>query len=714
MSKIIKRNGKKEDFDITKIIKVLQKADSNTPVEEIKNIALFVADMSLETTEDVRRAIEEELIKRGKITMARNYIVECYKNEQYRERQKLDSNILNLINRTNKELMNENANKNPTIISTQRDLIAGEVNKDICTRYIFPKDVMEAHNKGAIHIHDLDYSAQHMTNCCLVNLEDMLQNGTCISGVRIDKPKSLRTAATVASQISASLASSQYGGQSMSLSHLAPFVDISRQKYRDEVREENKLSKIEMTDDQVNIIAEQRVKKEIKDSIQTLNYQWSTLQSTNGQSPFITLFLYLGEIENPLVKKDLALLIEEIFKQRIKGFKNRQGYWIAPTFPKLIYVLEEDNISENAPYYYLTKLAAECITKRMVPDLISEKIMKKMKVDENGDGHCYPAMGCRSFLTPYLDPKTKKPKYYGRFNLGVVSLNLAYIAYESKGNIDKFWELLEHYSKLAFKAQMARVNNLKVAVSDVAPILWQDGALARLSSGEPINKLFYDNYATISLGYMGVYETVKYLTGLSHTDERSQTFALDILKRLEDYCDEWYRSTRLRFSLYGTPGESLTGKFSKAIQRDFDPDFKSWVTNSFHVDVEEEINAFDKLSIESKFQEHSQGGVISYVEVPNLQKNPEVIITLMKFMYNNIMYAEINTKLDICGMCGYEGEINLVEGENGEYYWQCPNCLNTDSNTMTIIRRVCGYLGYASNGINHGRLADIAHRALHI
>lgn len=710
---ITKRSGKKEELDISKIIRVLQKADPDANVEEIKSIANEVTNPCPETTEELRKKIESLLIEKGKITMARNYIVECYKNEQYRERKKLDEGILGLISRTNKDVMNENANKNPIIISTQRDLIAGEVNKDIARRYVFPKEVVEAHDRGVVYVHDMDYSSQQMTNCCLVNLEDMLQNGTIISGVKIDKPRSLRTAATVASQISAGIASSQYGGQTMSLSHLAPFVDISRQKYRNEIREENELSKVEMSDAQVNIIAEKRVKREIKDSIQTLNYQWSTLQSTNGQSPFISLFLYLGEVDDPITKNDLALLIEEVFKQRIKGFKNKQGYWIAPTFPKLLYVLEEDNISEGSRYYYLTELAAECITKRMVPDLISEKVMLALKVDDNGDGHCYPPMGCRSFLTPYLD-KDNRPKYYGRFNIGVVSLNLPYIAYESKGNIDEFWVNLDKYANLAFKAQMSRVNNLKNTISDVAPMMWQDGAIARLSHGEPIDKLFYDNYATISLGYMGIYETVRYLTGLSHTDERAQEFALDILKKLEAYCDEWYDRTRLRFSLYGTPAESLTDKFSKAIRRDFDPGFKSWVTNSFHVDIEEEIDAFSKLKLESLFQSHSPGGVISYVEVPNLQKNPEAIIALMKFMYDNVMYSEINTKVDVCGACGYQGEIELQTDDEGNYFWECPNCLNRDTSSMSIVRRVCGYLGDMSNGVNYGRLSDIAHRALHL
>lgn len=499
----------------------------------------------------------------------------------------------------------------------------------------------------------------------------------------------------------------------MSLSHLAPFVDISRKKYIKEIKNENEDAKVDMTDEQVRSIAEKRVRKEIKDSVQTLNYQWSTLQSTNGQSPFLSVFLYLSEVEDPSTKHDLALLIEEFFKQRIQGFKNRQGYWIAPTFPKLLYVLEEDNISEDSEYFYLTKLAAECITKRMVPDLISEKIMKELKVDENGEGHCYPCMGCRSFLTPYLD-EGGNPKYYGRYNLGVVSLNLPYIAYESRGNIEDFWSNLDKYAKIAFQAHMSRVGNLKKATSDVAPILWQDGAFARLAPGEPISKTFYDNYATISLGYMGIYEAVRYLTGLSHTDERSREFALSILEKLESYCDDWYRQTRIRFSLYGSPGESLTNKFSKAIQRDFDPGFKAWVTNSFHVDVEEEIDAFTKLELESHFQEHSQGGSISYVEIPNLQKNTEAIVALMKYIYDTIMYAEINTKVDVCGACGYEGEIELLQDDDGKYYWQCPNCLNRDMGTMSIVRRVCGYLGDMSNGVNYGRLSDIAHRALHL
>lgn len=1109
MALVKKRNGKLEELDITKIIKVLQEADKvntdKTSPENIKEVALEVIAKDPRDTVEIRELVERELLEKGYVDLARSYIIGCYKEAAKRNKEGLDKNVLDLISQTNKDLMTENGNKNPTVISTQRDLIAGEVSKDIAKRYVFSTEVIEAHERGVIHVHDMDYSAQPMTNCCLINLEDMLQNGTMINRVKIDPPKSLRTAMTLTSQISAQVSSNQYGGQTITLSHLAPFVDISRKKLQKKVREE--LASIDASEELIEEVAEKRLLEEIKDSVQTLNYQLQTISGTNGQSPFVSIAMYLGEVEDEATKADLALLIEEVLKQRIQGFKNIDGHWVAPTFPKLLYILEEDNIREDSKYWYLTELASECISKRMVPDLISEKIMKGLKVDEHGEGHCFPTMGCldynefievshnengreskarkigdffehtkkgpdssrfdwsrnqrraeniedaedrkkflekgyliysgphfnqwaknfreeygrkptkedfkeitgvvwdrqsvmkargadlrlvsrwdsylelkvcdilnnsgyhqkfhegecdtekdyirnkvftcnddsrkqldiyfpllnkgfeindlrthsknsdkepyytekglrahvdnyggfkkgpshskkkiesigelgvevieiwedevrdgsfvniiekelgvilnterkvriqsietpstevidleakdlfrfvkdidgeftrikkvirnknisnwvrihfgeknilvttdhpfviedgqiiagelsvgdylldedwkpiyitelepvdrvtysydietesetfvfsgisshncRSILSTWIDPETNQAKFYGRFNLGVVSLNLPYIAYESEGNFEKFWELLDKYASLVFKAHMNRVNNLKGATSDVAPILWQHGAISRLSPGEPIEKLFYGGYSTISLGYMGLYEAVRYLTGLSHTDPHAKNFAIKIMKKLEEYANDWKNKTGLGFSVYGTPAESLTGKFSKSIQRDFDPGFKDWITNSFHVDVEEKINAFDKLAIESQFQAHSPGGSISYIETSNLTNNLEAIQTVMKYAYDTIMYCELNTKLDTCGICGSQAEMELKE-ENGDYYWECPNCgssSNNDPNFLkksSIVRRVCGYLSDAGVGLNHGRLADIKHRTIHL
>ena len=616
---------------------------------------------------------------------------------------------MSLIECANEEVKQENSNKNPTINSVQRDYMAGEVSKDITKRLLLPEDVVKAHEDGIIHFHDSDYFAQHMHNCCLVNLEDMLQNGTVISETMIEKPKSFSTACNVATQIIAQVASSQYGGQSITLSHLAPFVDISRKKYRRIVAENMKNEGIEVTEEQINALAEKNVKEEIKRGVQILQYQVITLMTTNGQAPFVTVFMYLNEVEESL-RNDLAMIIEEVLKQRLLGIKNEKGVFVTPAFPKLIYVLEEDNISEDSPYWYLTELAARCTAKRMVPDYISEKVMKELK-----EGNCYPCMGCRSFLTVYKD-ENNKPKFYGRFNQGVVTLNLVDIACSSGKDMDKFWDIFDERLDLCYKALMCRHERLKNTPSDVAPILWQYGALARLKKGETLDKLLYNGYSTISLGYAGLYECVKYMTGKSHTDPSATGFALSVMQHLNDACEKWRKETNIDFSLYGSPIESTTYKFAKCLQKRFGViegiTDKSYITNSYHVNVREKIDAFDKLSFESQFQKLSPGGAVSYVEVPNMNNNIPAVLAVMKHIYNNIMYAELNTKSDYCMECGYDGEIEIVQDENDKLLWKCPNCGNTNQNRMSVARRTCGYIG--TQFWNQGRTQEIKERELHL
>ncbi|MFR7511347.1 MAG: anaerobic ribonucleoside-triphosphate reductase, partial [Muribaculaceae bacterium] len=632
-----------------------------------------------------------------------------YKRALVRKANTTDDQILSLIECANEEVKQENSNKNPTINSVQRDYMAGEVSKDITKRLLLPEDVVKAHEDGIIHFHDSDYFAQHMHNCCLVNLEDMLQNGTVISETMIEKPKSFSTACNVATQIIAQVASSQYGGQSITLSHLAPFVDISRKKYRKIVAENMKNEGIEVTEEQINSLAEKNVKEEIKRGVQILQYQVITLMTTNGQAPFVTVFMYLDEVEESL-RNDLAMIIEEVLKQRLLGIKNEKGVYVTPAFPKLIYVLEEDNISEDSPYWYLTELAARCTAKRMVPDYISEKVMKELK-----EGNCYPCMGCRSFLTVYKD-ENNKPKFYGRFNQGVVTLNLVDIACSSGKDMDKFWDIFDERLDLCYKALMCRHERLKNTPSDVAPILWQYGALARLKKGETLDKLLYNGYSTISLGYAGLYECVKYMTGKSHTDPSATGFALSVMQHLNDACEKWRKETNIDFSLYGSPIESTTYKFAKCLQKRFGIvegiTDKSYITNSYHVNVREKIDAFDKLSFESQFQKLSPGGAVSYVEVPNMNNNIPAVLAVMKHIYNNIMYAELNTKSDYCMECGYDGEIEIVQDENDKLLWKCPNCGNTNQNRMSVARRTCGYIG--TQFWNQGRTQEIKERELHL
>ena len=629
-----------------------------------------------------------------------------------------DQQILSLLECNNEEVKQENSNKNPTVNSVQRDYMAGEVSKDITKRFLLPEDIVEAHEKGLIHFHDADYFAQHMHNCCLVNLEDMLQNGTVISETRIDPPKSFSTACNIATQAIAQIASSQYGGQSISLSHLAPFVQVSREKFRQQVRKEFEAVGLELDEEKINKVAELRVKEEINRGVQMIQYQVITLMTTNGQAPFITVFMYLDEVPEGQTRTDLAAIIEEMLHQRIQGVKNEKGVYITPAFPKLIYVLEEDNIHEDSKYWYLTELAAKCTAKRMVPDYISEKKMKELKVDKNGEGHCYTCMGCRSFLTPYVDPETNKPKYYGRFNQGVVTINLVDVACSSEGDMDKFWKIMDERLQLCYRALMCRHKRLLGTPSDVAPILWQNGALARLEKGEPIDKLLFGGYSTISLGYAGLCECTRYMTGVSHTDPEVGTpFALKVMQRLNDACQEWKEKENIDFSLYGTPLESTTYKFAKCLQKRFGiikgVTDRNYITNSYHVHVTEEINAFDKLKFESQFQKLSPGGAISYVEVPNMQNNIEAVLSVMKYIYDNIMYAELNTKSDYCQVCGYDGEIKIVEEEgSGKLVWECPNCGNRDQDKMSVARRTCGYIG--TQFWNQGRTQEIKERVLHL
>ena len=724
--KIMKRNGSEVVFDITKIIIAVTKAnesveepDRMTPVQ-IQRIAESVELQCQKmnrapTVEEIQDMVEHHIMAHGAFEVAKHYITYRYTRALVRQSNTTDDKILSLIECNNEEAKQENSNKNPVVNSTQRDYMAGEVSRDITNRILLPKDIVEAHNEGIIHFHDTDYYAQHMHNCDLVNLEDMLQNGTVITGTLIERPHSFATACNIATQIVAQVASNQYGGQSISLTHLAPFVQVSREKIRASVRAEFDAVGVSVTDDQVNSVAEKRLREEIRRGVQTIQYQVVTLLTTNGQAPFVTVFMYLGEAKNQQEKDDLALIIEETLLQRYQGVKNEQGVWVTPAFPKLIYVLEEDNIHEDSKYWYLTKLAAKCTAKRMVPDYISEKKMLELKVDRNGDGHCYPCMGCRSFLTPYVD-KDGKPKYYGRFNQGVVTVNLPDIALSSGGNVEKFWQIFDERMELCHRALMCRHERLKGTLSDAAPILWQYGACARLKKGQPIDELLYGGYSTISLGYAGLYECVKYMTGKSHTDPSATPFALEIMHRLNDACKKWKEQHNIDFSLYGTPLESTTYKFAKCLQKRFGViegiTDKGYITNSYHVHVTEPIDAFKKLEFEAQFQHLSPGGAISYVEVPNMQNNLDAVLEVMKFIYDHIIYAELNTKSDYCQVCGFDGEIEIKEGPDGKLVWTCPQCGNTDQSKMNVARRTCGYIG--TQYWNQGRTQEIRDRVLHL
>ena len=726
--KIIKRNGSEVDFDLNKIVVAVTKANAACEKQEltasqIQEIAEYVEFKTVKanralSVEEIQDIVEDQIMAQGAFEVARRYVRYRYTRSLIRKANTTDNQILSLIECNNEEVKQENSNKNPTVNSVQRDYMAGEVSKDITKRILLPQDIVEAHEAGIIHFHDSDYFAQHMHNCDLVNLEDMLQNGTVISGTMIEKPHSFSTACNIATQIIAQVASSQYGGQSISLAHLAPFVQISREKIRASVQKEAEAFGATADQEQINKIAEERLRDEIRRGVQTIQYQVVTLLTTNGQAPFVTVFMYLGEAKNAQEKADLAMIIEETLRQRIQGVKNEKGVWITPAFPKLIYVLEEDNIHEGAPYWYLTELAAECTAKRMVPDYISEKKMLEYKVDKNGEGHCYTCMGCRSFLTPYIDPKTNKPKYYGRFNQGVVTLNLVDIACSSGGDMDKFWKIFDERLELCYRALMCRHNRLKGTLSDAAPILWQYGALARLEKGEKIDKLLYGGYSTISLGYAGLYECTRYMTGKSHTDDEGggKAFALSVMQHLNDACDKWKKQENIDFSIYGTPLESTTYKFAKCLQKRFGiikgVTDKNYITNSYHVHVSEPIDAFTKLKFESEFQRLSPGGAISYVEVPNMQQNIPAVLQVMQYIYDNIMYAELNTKSDYCQCCGYDGEIKIVENADGKLIWQCPNCGNTDQDKMNVARRTCGYIG--TQYWNQGRTQEIKDRVLHL
>ena len=718
---IIKRSGMEVPFDAVKIEDAVKKA--NTSVQDMDRlsdsqihiIADHVTDQCSQmnrspNVEEIQDMVEEEIMKQKAYKLAANYITYRYKRELVRKSNSTDKQILSLLECNNEEVLQENSNKNPVVNSVQRDYMAGEVSKDITRRFLLPQDIVEAHEKGIIHFHDADYFAQHMHNCCLVNLEDMLQNGTIISETMIERPHSFSTACNIATQAIAQIASSQYGGQSITLSHLAPFVEVSRQKFRREVRAELEAQNIKADEDMVSRIAEMRVKREIKQGVQMIQYQVITLMTTNGQAPFVTVFMYLDEVPEGRLRDDLALIIEEMLLQRIQGVKNEQGVFITPAFPKLIYVLEEDNIHEESPYWELTKLAARCTAKRLVPDYISEKIMKKLK-----DGNCYPCMGCRSFLTVYHD-ENDKPKFYGRVNQGVVTLNLVDAACSSGGDMAKFWEIMDERLELCRRALMCRHERLKGTPSDVAPILWQNGALARLKKGETIDKLLFNGYSTISLGYAGLCECVRYMTGKSHTDPEATPFALEVMEHLNEACRKWAAETNISFSLYGTPLESTTYKFAKKLQDRFGiiPGVtdKNYITNSYHVHVTEPINAFDKLTFEAQFQELSPGGAISYVKVPNMQNNIEAVLAVMQHIYDHIMYAELNTKSDYCQVCGYDGEIQIIEDEHKKLIWECPHCGNRDQNKMNVARRTCGYIG--TQFWNQGRTQEIRERVMHL
>ena len=722
--KIIKRNGSEVPFDITKIITAVTKASdsvsrkSSLTQEQILSIANDVTEQCQAlnravSVEEIQDMVENKLMDIQAHDVARHYITYRYVQSLKRQTNTTDERILSLIECQNEEVKQENANKNPTVNSVQRDYMAGEISKDLTARLLLDPEIVKAHNEGLIHFHDSDYFAQHMHNCDLVNLEDMLQNGTVISGTYIEKPHSFSTACNIATQIIAQVASNQYGGQSISLTHLAPFVDVSRKKIAAEVEAE--MEGLDVTPERKREIVERRLRNEINRGVQTIQYQVVTLMTTNGQAPFITVFMYLGEARNPQEKADLAIIIEETIRQRYQGVKNEAGVWITPAFPKLIYVLEEDNIRPGTPYYYLTELAAKCTAKRMVPDYISEKKMLELKVDKNGEGHCYTCMGCRSFLTPYVDPETGKPKYYGRFNQGVVTINLVDVALSSKGNFEKFWKIFDERLALCHRALQARHKRLLGTPSDAAPILWQYGALARLKKGEKIDKLLFGGYSTISLGYAGLYECVKYMTGKSHTDAGAKPFALSVMQHMNDKCNAWKKAENIDYSLYGTPLESTTYKFAKCLQKRFGivPGItdKNYITNSYHVHVSEQIDAFTKLKFESDFQRLSPGGAISYVEVPNMQDNLEAVISVLQFIYDNIMYAELNTKSDYCQVCGYDGEIKIVE-DDGKLVWECPKCGNRDQNKLNVARRTCGYIG--TQFWNQGRTQEIKDRVLHL
>ena len=722
--KIIKRNGSEVPFDITKIITAVTKASdsvggkSRLTREQINQIADDVTEQCQAlnravSVEEIQDMVENKLMDMKAHDIARHYITYRYIQSLKRQTNTTDERILSLIECQNEEVKQENANKNPTVNSVQRDYMAGEISKDLTARLLLDPEIVKAHQEGLIHFHDSDYFAQHMHNCDLVNLEDMLQNGTVISGTYIEKPHSFSTACNIATQIIAQVASNQYGGQSISLTHLAPFVDVSRRKIANEVEVE--MEGLDVSAERKKEIVERRLRNEINRGVQTIQYQVVTLMTTNGQAPFITVFMYLGEARNAQEKADLAIIIEETIRQRYQGVKNEAGVWITPAFPKLIYVLEEDNIRPGTPYYYLTELAAKCTAKRMVPDYISEKKMLELKVDKNGEGHCYTCMGCRSFLTPYVDPETGKPKYYGRFNQGVVTINLVDVALSSGGNFEKFWKIFDERLALCHRALQARHQRLLGTPSDAAPILWQYGALARLKKGEKIDKLLFGGYSTISLGYAGLYECVKYMTGKSHTDAGAKPFALSVMQHMNDKCNEWKKAENMDYSLYGTPLESTTYKFAKCLQKRFGivPGItdKNYITNSYHVHVSEPIDAFTKLKFESEFQKLSPGGAISYVEVPNMQDNLEAVMSVLQFIYDNIMYAELNTKSDYCQCCGYDGEIRIVE-DDGKLVWECPKCGNRDQNKLNVARRTCGYIG--TQFWNQGRTQEIKDRVLHL
>ena len=724
--KIIKRSGTEVNFDIAKIMAAVTKANNEVvhnerlSDEQIEIISRNVENICKEmnrslSVEEIQDLVENQIMNFRAFSVARKYITYRYKRALVRKSNSTDEQILSLLECNNEEVKQENSNKNPTVNSVQRDYMAGEVSKDITKRLLLPQDIVDAHEQGLIHFHDADYFAQHMHNCCLVNLEDMLQNGTVISETMLEKPKSFSTACNIATQAIAQIASSQYGGQSISLSHLAPFVQVSREKFRRKVREEFETAGIQCSDDKINEVAEMRVREEIKNGVQMIQYQVITLMTTNGQAPFVTVFMYLNEVPDGQLKDDLALVIEEMLKQRIQGVKNEQGVWITPAFPKLIYVLEEDNIREGEKYWYLTELAARCTAKRMVPDYISEKIMKQLKVDKNGEGQCFPCMGCRSFLTVYND-ENNKPKYYGRFNQGVVTMNLVDVACSSGKDMDKFWKILDERLELCKRALMCRHYRLKGTPSDVAPILWQNGALARLKKGETIDKLLYGGYSTISLGYAGLCECTRYMTGVSHTQEGGTEFALELMKYLNATCKRWAAETNIDFSLYGTPLESTTYKFAKCLQKRFGKipgvTDKNYITNSDHVHVTEEISAFDKLRFEAQFQPLSPGGAISYVEVPDMMNNIPAVLSVMQYIYDNIMYAELNTKSDYCQECGYTGQIQIITDNDGKLIWECPNCGNRNQDKMNVARRTCGYIG--TQFWNQGRTQEIKERVLHL
>ena len=723
--KIIKRNGSEETFDIAKIAAAIDKANrASDKIElnqaQIDDIADYIEYRCAKinravSVEEIQDMVENQIMSKGAFEVARRYVKYRYTRSLVRKANTTDDRILTLLECNNEEVIQENSNKNPVVNSVQRDYMAGEVSRDITKRLLLPNDIVEADKEGIIHFHDSDYFAQHMHNCDLINLEDMLQNGTVISETLIEKPHSFSTACNIATQIIAQVASNQYGGQSISLAHLAPFVQISREKIRAEVREEIKTLGCEPNEDSMNEVVERRLHKEIEKGVQTIQYQVVTLMTTNGQAPFLTVFMYLNEAKTPQEKKDLALIIEEMLRQRYQGVKNEAGVWITPAFPKLIYVLENDNVEENSEYFYLTELAAKCTAKRMVPDYISEKVMLELKVDKNGEGHCYTCMGCRSFLTPYVD-ENGKPKYYGRFNQGVVTINLVDVALSSHGDMDQFWKIFDERLDLCYRALMCRHERLKGTLSDAAPILWQYGALARLKKGESIDKLLYGGYSTISLGYAGLCECTRYMTGKSHTDPEATPFALSVMQYMNDACRKWKAKENIDFSLYGTPLESTTYKFSKCLQKRFGivkgVTDKNYITNSYHVHVTEEIDAFTKLKFESQFQALSPGGAISYVEIPNMQSNIPAVLKIMKFIYENIMYAELNTKSDYCQVCGYDGEIKIVEDDDGKLVWECPNCGNRDQNKLNVARRTCGYIG--TQFWNQGRTQEIRERVLHL